>query len=222
MRARKRSAVEILDEPRRRSGRRSSAKTSSYFEGGDSDDDTDGSVKKGMKQTPTRRAAKKEESEHEDDITTDDDDSEDDFDEDADEGEVVPVKRRTPNKANGTTAKPGRPTKRAKTERTKKEAKVENDGSEDEDSFRRVTIIPIAQLRDTAGVEYADERLHKNTMLFLKDLKANNNRPWLKGRNLLPSAFLCAMSHAPSNAARQTTTASTGDRSRTGSPSSST
>ncbi|KAI1208255.1 uncharacterized protein F4807DRAFT_432193 [Annulohypoxylon truncatum] len=35
-------------------------------------------------------------------------------------------------------------------------------------------------MRDLDGIDYEDERLHKNTFLFLKDLKANNNRKWLK------------------------------------------
>lgn len=52
--------------------------------------------------------------------------------------------------------------------------------SDDEDAAPRVTIIPYKELRDTGGVRYEDERLHKNTMLFLKDLKANNKRSWLK------------------------------------------
>ncbi|ROV89369.1 hypothetical protein VPNG_10129 [Cytospora leucostoma] len=57
----------------------------------------------------------------------------------------------------------------------------EDDDSElAEDEAPRVTIIPLIKLRDTGGVDYEDDRLHKNTMLFLKDLKANNNRKWLK------------------------------------------
>lgn len=49
------------------------------------------------------------------------------------------------------------------------------------DEEPRVTITPLAKMRDTGGVLYEDERVHKNTMLFLKDLKANNKRSWLKG-----------------------------------------
>ncbi|KAK7728887.1 hypothetical protein SLS53_009350 [Cytospora paraplurivora] len=66
------------------------------------------------------------------------------------------------------------------------DAKDNNEDEEDDDSelaedeAPRVTIVPLIKLRDTGGVDYEDDRLHKNTMLFLKDLKANNNRKWLK------------------------------------------
>lgn len=50
----------------------------------------------------------------------------------------------------------------------------------DEDAPPKVTYIPLPKLRDTGGIDYEDDRLHHNTLLFLKDLKANNNRSWLK------------------------------------------
>lgn len=56
----------------------------------------------------------------------------------------------------------------------------EDDGDLDEDEKPRVTFIPHVKMRDTSGVPYQDDRLHKNTLLFLKDLKANNKRSWLK------------------------------------------
>ncbi|KAK3384568.1 hypothetical protein B0T24DRAFT_654698 [Lasiosphaeria ovina] len=56
----------------------------------------------------------------------------------------------------------------------------DSDDEIDEDAPPKVTFIPLPKLRDTGGVEYADERLHKNTFAFLKDLKANNKRSWLK------------------------------------------
>ncbi|SMR52123.1 unnamed protein product [Zymoseptoria tritici ST99CH_3D1] len=43
-----------------------------------------------------------------------------------------------------------------------------------------VTIIKKPKARPAGNVKYADETIHPNTLLFLKDLKANNNRPWLK------------------------------------------
>ncbi|KAK6956719.1 hypothetical protein Daesc_001998 [Daldinia eschscholtzii] len=55
-----------------------------------------------------------------------------------------------------------------------------DDDDDDDDEENRITFIPAIQLRDTNGVEYEDTRLHKNTFLFLKDLKANNQRSWLK------------------------------------------
>lgn len=60
-------------------------------------------------------------------------------------------------------------------------ATAETDDELDEDEEPRVTITPLAKMRDEGGVPYEDERVHKNTMLFLKDLKANNKRSWLKG-----------------------------------------
>lgn len=43
-------------------------------------------------------------------------------------------------------------------------------------------IIKRPKARDAGSVPYADETIHPNTMLFLKDLAANNERQWLKGR----------------------------------------
>lgn len=91
----------------------------------------------------------------------------------------------------------GPPTKKAKLSKsrrssTKKEVEEEykaeseaadddNDDDEvDENAPMKVEILPLEKLRGTGGVEYADHKLHKNSMLFLKDLKANNRRPWLK------------------------------------------
>ncbi|KAJ6788357.1 hypothetical protein PWT90_07297 [Aphanocladium album] len=59
----------------------------------------------------------------------------------------------------------------------------DEDGDEDEDDENRpmkVTIVPLEQMRGEDGVPYEDHKVHKNTLLFLKDLKANNRRPWLK------------------------------------------
>lgn len=56
----------------------------------------------------------------------------------------------------------------------------DEDDELDEDAPPRVTIIPHKKMRDTGGVAYEDEKLHHNTLLFLKDLKANNKRSWLK------------------------------------------
>lgn len=60
----------------------------------------------------------------------------------------------------------------------KKNAKAES-GAEDDDD-ERITITRLPTLKDTGGIEYEDERIHPNTMAFLKELKNNNNRAWLK------------------------------------------
>jgi hypothetical protein len=51
----------------------------------------------------------------------------------------------------------------------------------DEDAPPVVTIIPLEKMRDDGGIAYVDFKIHPNSLLFLKDLKVNNNRGWLKG-----------------------------------------
>jgi hypothetical protein len=41
-------------------------------------------------------------------------------------------------------------------------------------------IIKKPKARDAGDTPYTDETIHPNTMLFLKDLAANNDRQWLK------------------------------------------
>ena len=60
----------------------------------------------------------------------------------------------------------------------------ESDEEFDEDAPPKVTFIPLIQLRDTNGIEYEDHKVHPNTLAFLRDLKANNKRTWLKGKLL--------------------------------------
>jgi len=48
-------------------------------------------------------------------------------------------------------------------------------------------IIKKPKARPAGKVPYSDETLHPNTLLFLTELKANNNREWLK------SEFSCAL-----------------------------
>jgi hypothetical protein len=60
------------------------------------------------------------------------------------------------------------------------EGEEDEDDDDDESKPMKVTILPLEKMRDTGGVEYEDSKLHKNSLLFLKDLKANNKRSWLK------------------------------------------
>lgn len=53
----------------------------------------------------------------------------------------------------------------------------------DSDAPPKVTFIPLPKLRETNGIPYADATLHPNTLLFLRDLKAHNQRPWLKSHD---------------------------------------
>ncbi|KAI2073996.1 hypothetical protein LOZ39_003820 [Ophidiomyces ophidiicola] len=41
-------------------------------------------------------------------------------------------------------------------------------------------FIELPQARDAGDIPYEDHTIHPNTLLFLEDLKANNNREWLK------------------------------------------
>ncbi|POS70410.1 hypothetical protein DHEL01_v211196 [Diaporthe helianthi] len=56
----------------------------------------------------------------------------------------------------------------------------DDDDELDEDEEPRVTITPLKKMRPAGDIDYEDDRLHPNTLLFLKDLKANNKRSWLK------------------------------------------
>lgn len=86
--------------------------------------------------------------------------------------------------------KRGRPSKsRAKQESDEEESEAqfeeqedddEEEEEDDDDAPRKVQIIPLEKMRGTGGVEYEDHKLHRNTLLFLRDLKANNKRTWLK------------------------------------------
>ncbi|KAK2599697.1 hypothetical protein N8I77_011429 [Diaporthe amygdali] len=103
---------------------------------------------------------------------------------------------------NGTARKRGRPPKNPASRQTSsgKKAKIEDDDDADEfqeevedeeddddeldeDEEPRVTITPLNKMRGIGGVDYDDEMLHPNTLLFLKDLKANNKRSWLKSND---------------------------------------
>lgn len=48
-------------------------------------------------------------------------------------------------------------------------------------------IIKKPKAREAGDTPYADETIHPNTLLFLQDLAANNDRQWLKGKICLPS-----------------------------------
>ncbi|KAL2275991.1 hypothetical protein FJTKL_01399 [Diaporthe vaccinii] len=109
----------------------------------------------------------------------------------------------TNGNGNGTGRKRGRPRKNPASQppSTGKKAKIEHDDDSDEfkedgkdeeeedddeldeDEEPRVTITPLNKMRGTGGVDYEEDRLHPNTLLFLKDLKANNKRSWLKSND---------------------------------------
>ncbi|KPM36633.1 hypothetical protein AK830_g9931 [Neonectria ditissima] len=65
-------------------------------------------------------------------------------------------------------------------EEQKQEEDEDDEDSDDSDAPPKVTFIPLPKLLDPGGIEYEDPKLHPNTLSFLKELKANNRRPWLK------------------------------------------
>jgi hypothetical protein len=122
------------------------------------------------------------------------------FEEDTDqEEEEVPPKKsgtaknQTSRKAHDKTPKKGRKSA-AKAEESEAEyeenAQEEDDsGAEElgdsngEESDAQVKVIKLAPLRPEGSTPYSDDTVHKNTCLFLKDLKANNKRAWLKAND---------------------------------------
>lgn len=50
-------------------------------------------------------------------------------------------------------------------------------------------FIKLPKARGDGGVKYKEGVIHPNTMLFLGDLKANNEREWLKGAFNYPKFF---------------------------------
>ncbi|KAH6696827.1 hypothetical protein F5X68DRAFT_290 [Plectosphaerella plurivora] len=169
------------DEPRRRSRRISSTpKKSMYFEDEDDDDPEDADA-----------GYKDQESDSE----------EEEVEEDEEEERPVKRSRGRPVAKVVKAAVAKKPTKAkpSSTQVKKRQSEVveddyedngteeedadEDDDEDDEDKPPRVTIIPHEKLRSDGGVEYDDEKVHKNTLLFLADLKANNQRPWLKSHD---------------------------------------
>ncbi|KAK0385358.1 hypothetical protein NLU13_7834 [Sarocladium strictum] len=173
MPAAKRSADSIA-EPRRRSGRLSSTpKKSNYFEDPDTESGDDELPPRKRGRPSKTKSLQAKSSEEKYDVSDEDDELV------KDEEESRPRKR-------------GRPPKNAKLAKKESEDQYEDDEEEeddDEDEERdeaapmRTKIIPLEQMRDAGGVDYEDYKIHKNTLLFLRDLKANNRRPWLKSHD---------------------------------------
>lgn len=51
-------------------------------------------------------------------------------------------------------------------------------------------FVALPKARGDDGVRYVDGRVHPNTMLFLGELKENNDREWLKGVYLFIPFFV--------------------------------
>lgn len=158
---------------RRRSGRLSSTQLKSvYFESSNEDESEEQVSGRKKRAIQTKKRGRK---------AADESDEEEQFKEDSEEeAEVQPKKKSR-----------GRPAKKVKeasdedqyhtpNEDEDNKDNDDNEDDDDDDAPRKVEIIPLEKLRDTGGVPYEDHYVHNNTMLFLKDLKANNKRTWLK------------------------------------------
>ncbi|KAF7536813.1 hypothetical protein G7054_g4233 [Neopestalotiopsis clavispora] len=190
----------------RRSQRLSSSGTKSrYFEDDvdESEDSAAPPTKKNKKNTPKRSTKSKQADSSSDELQSDapsEDEATEDVSEDEDDSEVAQPKKKgrgrpsnaQPNNkkrpagsANDaeTPRKKGRGRPPVKKQKPQPEDEEDLDDDSDDDEHPRVEFIPLPQLRDTGGVEYEPEIVHPNTMVFLKDLKANNKRSWLKMRD---------------------------------------
>ena len=78
------------------------------------------------------------------------------------------------------TTKKQRKNKKRKIDNPSSDEDVDDEDSDEEARPPKVTIIPLPKAREAGDIPYEDGRLHENTMLFLKDLKANNNREWMR------------------------------------------
>ncbi|CCF39820.1 hypothetical protein CH063_10548 [Colletotrichum higginsianum] len=178
--------AEAEKAPSRRSRRVSSTpKKSSYFEDRDDDDhDYEGDAK----------------AEDESDVPeseVDDDEEEDPPKKRGRGGPKVQVakpkvqnvksKVKTPQKTTGARAVKKQKVEESEDDYQDKQLDEDDKGEEDEDEDdfegERVTFIPHVKLRPLDGMDYSDDTVHKNTILFLKDLKAHNQRSWLKSHD---------------------------------------
>ncbi|VUC33603.1 unnamed protein product [Clonostachys rosea] len=165
MAARKRSAAEVdPGQGRRRSGRISSTpQKSKYFQDSESEAREDDAPPPKKRGRPSKAAAleKKAKKRVEKELEDEDEYNEDEkSEEDQDDGDEYNDEKAEEDE----------------------EADEEED-DDDEDAPPKVRIVPLEKMRDTGGVEYEDNKIHKNTLLFLKDLKANNKRSWLKSHD---------------------------------------
>lgn len=152
---------------------KSTAKKSKYFEGSDIDEsasDADGD---------SGSAYEEDEAAHEDEDSVNEEET---LEEDSEEEKPKQRGR-------------GRPSGSAKTKK-----QDSDDGAEDSPVLKtskgrelwregvktglgpgKEVFIKKPKARDLGGIDYEDDTIHPNTMLFLKDLKENNERQWLKG-----------------------------------------
>lgn len=78
---------------------------------------------------------------------------------------------------------------------TDEDGSKRNDSSAPEDVLGeecfspKTTIIPYNGLRPLGGIEYSDTRVHTNTLLYLNDLRTNNDRAWFKSKKATAAKY---------------------------------
>jgi hypothetical protein len=70
-------------------------------------------------------------------------------------------------------------------------------GDTGDNALPSVTIIPLERMRGPGSTEYVDFRLHPNRLMFLTELKVNNNRAWLKSKSWTINRRRCLFAKAP-------------------------
>lgn len=160
--------------PSRQSKRTKAVSAKTYHVEPDTDNDENQSMESGKDLTDSPNASDYAES-------GDNDLSSGSLSENVESESEVPVKKATSR---------GRPAKSAALPIHKKrpnESALWKEGAKLEPGTQIVIKKPKA--REAGGTPYADDTIHPNTMLFLRDLAANNERQWLKG-TLLPCVLL--------------------------------
>ncbi|KAK0751195.1 hypothetical protein B0T18DRAFT_443755 [Schizothecium vesticola] len=142
------------------------------------------------KAPPAKRVKKAVESEEEeaDETPFEESQQEEDEEDEEEEEEAKPVKkaargRKAKAVVHQDTVEKANVGKRRVAKKAADSDAEEEEEDDDSDARPKVVFIPHAKIRDDGGVPYTDERVHPNTLEFLKDLKANNVRSWLKSND---------------------------------------
>lgn len=154
------------ESPIRQSKRAKATTRKSYIE---PETDTDEVVDNVKKRPSTTKDESDTVASDFEDVDEEDASSESEPDDTASEEEAAP-KKATPR---------GRP---GKSKALPIHAKSDNDGWREGAKLEPGTrlVIKKPKARDAGDTPYLDDTVHPNTMLFLKDLAANNERQWLK------------------------------------------
>ncbi|KAF1835786.1 hypothetical protein BDW02DRAFT_495181 [Decorospora gaudefroyi] len=157
------------EAPARQSKRARATARKSYVEPGSETDEADGDMKEEAPSSENESEAAASDYEEQSDKNPSSSEPEQD-EADSDDDDHAKVKRATPK---------GRPAKSLPMHsKHVDEKELWSQGAKLAPGTR--VIIKKPKARDAGDTPYLDGTIHPNTMLFLKDLKANNDRQWLK------------------------------------------